>query len=332
MKSSFTKFHNLSVAALVLASANLAWGGVVIDRVVAVVNREVITQSELDEAAQTVKKSKLAEPAAASLNPIGEPTEPNKSLQRDLLNQMIEQRLLQQEAKKSGIRVSDAEMELALKDIEERNHFPNQEALKLAVTQENVPWDKYVEDLRNQLSVLKLMNREVDSNILITDTETLAYYDANPTQFQLPDQIRLKQILVRLPAGASTETIERKRQRAEEILTEARKGEDFDQLIEKYSDGAERRSGGDLGAFKKGDLAPEIERAVFGLKDGEVSSVVQTNLGFHLFKAHVSQNIQKQPFEKVKKEIEEKILNEKRTALRQKWLTEIWARSFVEVK
>lgn len=328
MRSSFAKLCNLAAAAIVLAGANFAWGGVIIDRIVAVVNREVITQSELDEAAHALKKSRLADPAA--LNPAAEPGDP--SLQRDLLNQMIEQKLFQQEAKKSGIRVSDAELELALKDIEERNHFPNREALKQAVTRENVSWEKYVEDLRTQLTVLKLMNREIDSNLVITDTDVQAYYDAHPEEFQLPEQIHLKQILIRIPEGASAETVERKRQKAEQVLTEYQKGEDFVRLVEKYSDGSERRAGGDLGAFKKGDLTPEIDRVVFSLKDGEVSPVVQTGLGFHLFKVQVPSNGQKQPFEKVKKQIEEKLLHEQRTALRKKWVDEIWSRSFVEVK
>jgi peptidyl-prolyl cis-trans isomerase SurA len=329
MKSSFRKCCNLA-AAIVFTSASLAWGGVMIDRIVAVVNREVITQSELDEAAQALKKARLTDPAAAALNPVGEPGDPN--VQRDLLNQMIEQKLFQQEAKKSGIRVSDAELDLALRDIQERNRFPTREALQQAVTQENVSWEKYVEDLRNQLTVLKLMNREIDSNLLITDSDVQTYYDAHPEAFQLPEQIRLKQILIRIPEGATAEVVERKRQKAEQVWVESKQGEDFVRLVEKHSDGAERRTGGDLGAFKKGDLTPEIDRVVFSLKDGEVSPVVQTGLGFHLFKVQVPSDVQKQPFEKVKKEIEEKLLNEKRTALRKKWVDEIWSRSFVEVK
>ncbi|TAK04366.1 MAG: hypothetical protein EPO39_11645 [Candidatus Manganitrophaceae bacterium] len=332
MKSSFTKFLNLLAGAALLAAANPVWGEMVIDRVVAVVNREVITQSEIDEAAQAVKRSKMGSPAAAALNPSADPSEPNRSLEHDLLNQMIEQKLLQQEAKKKGIRVSDGELELALKDIEERNRFPSREALKQAVSQESVPWEKYMEDLRNQLTVLKLMNREVDANLLITDAEIQAYYDGHPEQFQLPEQIRLKQILIRVPAGASTELIERKKGKAEQVLAEARKGEAFERLVNEYSDGSERHAGGDLGAFKKGDLTPEIERAVFSLKDGEISPVVRTDLGFHLFKVQISPDVRKQPFEKVKKEVEEKLINEKRTALRQKWLNEVWSRSFVEVK
>lgn len=332
MKSSFTKLLNLLAGTALLLSAGTAWGGVLIDRVVAVINREAITQSEIDEAAQALKKTKLADPVPAGITPSAAPSDSNASLQHDLLNQMIEQKLLQQEAKKKGVRLNDSELEMALKDIEERNHFPDQEALKHAVAQENVPWDKYIEDLRNQLTVLKLMNREVDSNLLITDAEVQAYYDTHPEQFQLPHQIRLKQILIRVPAGAPAETIERKRQKAEEVLAEARKGVDFDHLVEEYSDGAERYSGGNLGGFKKGDLTPEIERAVFGLKDGEISPVVQTDLGFHLFKVQIPPDIRKQPFEKVKKEVEEKLTNEKRTELRQKWMNEVWSRSFVEVK
>lgn len=323
MKSSFTNFLSpLFLALLGFALLAPTASAVVIDRVVAVVNREVITQSDLDEAAQALKKQGLR---------IGG-LEEGKAIEHDLLNQMIEQKLLLQEAKKKGIHVSDQELELALKDIEERNRFQSQEALKRAVAQEGISWEKYIDDLRNQLTSLKLMNREVDSNILLNEEEVKAYYESHPEQFLLAEQIRIKQILLRIPEGASPDALERKRQKAAQLLSELKSGKRFEVLAEEYSDGAERRSGGDLGFFKKGDLTPEIDRVVFSLKDGEISPLVQTSLGFHLFKVEAPSDLRKQPFEKVKKEIEEKLRTEKRNGLRQKWMTEVWGHSFVEVK
>ncbi|MBI3804921.1 MAG: peptidylprolyl isomerase [Nitrospirae bacterium] len=327
MKSCFTNFLNRLLlpilTGMLLSTSVEAASAVLIDRVVAVVNREAITQSDLDEAAQALKKQGLR---------VGGAETEKKEVEHDLLNQMIEQKLLLQEAKKKGIRVTDSELDLALKDIEERNRFQNRDALKQAVSQEGIPWDKYMDDLRNQLTSLKLMNREVDSNLLMTEEEIKAYYDSHPEQFQLPEQIRVKQILLRVPSEASADAVERKHQKATEVLTELKSGTDFERLVEQYSEGAERRNGGDLGFFKKGDLAPEIDRVIFSLKDGEVSPVIQTSLGFHLFKVQVPPELRKQPFEKVKKEIEEKLHNEKRNALRQKWMNDIWGHSFVEVK
>lgn len=325
MKSCFINFLNLFLGlGVFLCFLPAASGeGVVIDRVVAVANREIITQSELDQAEQAMKRER-------SLSKEGE--ELPFSLKRDLLTQLIEKRLILQEAKKKGIKLSDSEMELAFRDIEERNHFPNRDAFKQAIAQENLSWEQYVKDLENQLLLLKLMNREIDSHIVLTTEEIQAYYDTHPEKFRLPEKIRLKQVLLRLPENPSKEEVEELRQKAEKILSEAKSGGDFTRLVQEYSDGPERRQGGDLGYFHKGELAQEIDQAVFGLKEETVTPVIKSSLGFHLFKIQEVKESGRQPFEKVKKEIEDQLLSDKREGLRKKWLEELWSRSFVEVK
>lgn len=315
MKLFYRKFLNLMFGIGALLSAGPAWGGTVIDRVVAVVNRDIITQGELDAAGQALKPTPLRPP-----------------VERDLLSQIIEKKLILQEANKRGVRLTDSELDLALKDIEERNHFPDREAFKRAVTQEGLSWEKYREDLKNQLTLLKLMNREVEANLLVREEEIPAYYDAHPEQFKLADQIRLKQILFRLSPTASAEQIDRARERAGQALAAAREGEDFDALAQQYSDGAERRKGGDLGFFKKGELAPEIDQIVFNLETGAISPIIRTDLGFHIFKAQDRQTGRRQPLEKVRKEAEERLLAEKREEARRRWLDDVWRRSFVELK
>lgn len=326
MKNCFTSGLNLFLSFgvflcfLPAASAE----GVVIDRVVAVANREIITQSELDQAEQTLKKERALSKEGGTELPV--------SLQRDLLAQLIEKRLILQEAKKKGIRLSDSEMELAFRDIEERNHFPNREAFKQAIAQENLSWEQYAKDLENQLLLLKLMNREIDSHIVLTTEEIRTYYDAHPEKFKLPGKIRLKQVLFRLPENPSKEEVEQLRRKAEKVLSEAKSGEDFTRLVQEYSDGPERRKGGDLGYFYKGELAQEIDQAVFGVNEGTVTPVIKSSLGFHLFKIEEVKESNLQPFEKVKKEIEDQLLSDQRESLRKKWLEELWSRSFVEVK
>jgi peptidyl-prolyl cis-trans isomerase SurA len=326
MKNCFTSFLKLFLfLGIFFCFLPAASGeGVVIDRVVAVANREVITQSELDQAEQTLKRERALPKEGEAALPF--------SLQRDLLTQLIEKRLILQEAKKKGVRLSDSEMELAFRDIEERNHFPNRDAFKQAIAQENLSWEQYAKDLENQLLLLKLMNREIDSHIVLTAGEIQAYYDTHPEKFKLPEKIRLKQVLLRLPENPSKEEVERQRQKAEKVLSEARSGEDFTRLVQEYSDGPEKRQGGDLGYFHKGELAQEIDQAVFGLNEGSVTPIIKSSLGFHLFKIQELKESGRQPFEKVKKEIEDQLLGDKREGLRKKWLEELWSRSFVEVK
>jgi peptidyl-prolyl cis-trans isomerase SurA len=326
MKNCFISFLNLLLwagIAFPFLSASPA-EGVVIDRVVAVVNREIITQSELDQTEQVLKKEKVAGREELSGPLLGQ--------QRDLLTQLIEKRLILQEAKKKGIKLSDSEMELALSDIQERNRFPNREALKEAIARENLSWEQYVKDLENQLMLLKLMNREVDANIVLTSEEAQSYYNAHPEKFKLPGKIRLKQILFRLPKDESDNGVKPLREKAEQVLSEAKSGEDFDQLAQKYSDGPEKRLGGDLGYFQKGELTPEIDQVVFGLGEGAISPILRSSLGFHIFKVQEAKESDRQSFEKAKREIEEHLLSEKREALRRKWLDELWSHSFVEVK
>ena len=326
MKSSSARFLKrlLWTGLLSIGASPPLWGGVVIDRVAAVVNREVITQSELDEARAPAQKAKQ-EGGGGSVSL-------ERGLEQEWLGRLIEKRLILQEAKREGVRLTDEELDLALKDIEERNRFSGREALKRAVTQENLSWEKYLEDLRNQLILLKLMNRKVDAAVLASEEEVRAYYDGRPEEFKLPDQIRLRQILIRLPSSASPEEAERARRKAERVIAEANGGEDFERLAETFSDGAERRQGGDLGFFKKGELAPEIDQIVFNLEPGAISPVIRTGLGFHLFKVEERQSNRRQTFEKVRKEAEEGLLAEKRESARRKWLDEVWRRSFVEIK
>jgi peptidyl-prolyl cis-trans isomerase SurA len=326
MKSCFISFLNLLLWVGIFFHLLPTPGAeaVLIDRVVAVVNREIITQSELDQVEQALKKADAAGP--------GERSGLAVDLQRDLLSQLIEKRLILQEAKRKGVRLSDSEMDLALRDIEERNRFPSREALKEAIAQENLSWDQYVKDLEDQLMLLKLMNREVDSNIVLTSDEIQVYYDAHPEKFKLPGKIRLKQILLRLPKDPSDETVKQLRQKAEQVLSEAKSGEDFDRLAQKYSDGPEKRQGGDLGYFHKGELTPEIDQVVFGLNEGALTPIIQSSLGLHLFKIQEVKESGRQSFEEAKKEIEDTLLLEKRETLRKRWLDELWSRSFVEVK
>ncbi|HET6371056.1 MAG TPA: peptidyl-prolyl cis-trans isomerase [Nitrospiria bacterium] len=300
----------------ILLVCQSAWA-LVIDRVVAVVNKEVVTQSEVEEAAQLQKK---------------QIQEGSFSTEKELLNQIIEKKIELQWARKKGIRIEDQELKVALEDIKQRNGFQSDEAFKHALEKEGVTWEKYLQGLREELTLLKLINREVDSNLLVTDEELKEYYDAEKDHFLSPLRIRLGEILLTTSSSASPEQIEKIQKRAEEIELMLKKGEDFSVLAEEYGEGAERRVGGDMGYFRKGELSPSIEKIVFSLNVGEVSGVVRSPAGFHIFKVEEIKKASPQPFDLVRKKIEEEVIAKKREELRQKWLSDLWANAYVEIK
>ncbi len=301
------------------------WGAVVIDRIVAVVNREIITQSDLDLAAISDGRTRLEEGQVIS-------DEDSSFYQKKILGLMIEEKLILQEARRKGIGVSASELDFALSDIERQNKLPDRASLKSAVAQENIAWDRYVNDLENRLIAMKLINLEVESNMVLNDAEVQAYYQDHPERFKLSNRIRLRQILFRVSEASTAAQVEDIRLKAEEVLAEAKKNTAFIGLVQRYSDGPEKREEGDLGFFNKGDLADIIDQVVFNLREGEISPIVRTPMGFHIFKVEKRQEGRLRPFDRARPEIEEIIISEKREHLRRKWLDALWERSFVEIK
>ncbi|MFQ5580316.1 MAG: SurA N-terminal domain-containing protein [Nitrospiria bacterium] len=271
MKSFFSNFLKSFVPGmfLLLWAVHPVWGAVLIDRIVAVVNREIITQSDLDLAAQTTGISPLE--GGQEMPDEGVPFH-----HKEILSLMIEEKLILQEAKRTGVRVSDSELDFALSDIARQNRLPDRSALKSAVSRENIAWDQYVDNLKNRLIALKLINREVESNMVLKNAEVRAYYRDHPEQFERSERIRLTQVLFHLPEGSTAEQTEDLRSKAREALAEANKGVPFGRLIQKYSDGSEKQKGGDLGFFSKGDLALEIDRVVGWVKEWGVFASISS--------------------------------------------------------
>lgn len=289
-----------------------------IDRVVAIAGNEVITQSQLDR----IIKSR---------EDIGEPVK-NADEHWEILRQLIEEQLVFQEAERKGIQVTDEDLEFALKDIETRNQFPSREALKKAVASDYLSWDQYLKNLKNQLMALKLLSREVNATVSLSEETVQSYYRAHPEIFGLPDRVKLKQILLSMPADVSADTEKEIKEKAEKIYIEAQSGTDFTQLVQEYSQGREKAQDGDLGFFKRGDLTPKIDELIFTLKEGEITPPVQTPLGMHIFKVEVQEIGQMRPFESVQQKIKERLIVEETSNLRAKWINDLWKRSFIEIR
>ena len=245
-----------------------------IDRVVAVVNDEAITQYELDDAKRVVleqlKQQKVAQPPADVLD-------------KQVLERLISERTLLQYAKDNGIKVDDLQVERTIQRIAEDNKMTPDE-LRKALAKDNVPYAKYREDIRNEITMQRVREREVDNRITVSDSEVDLYLATLKAQSGGEAEYRIAHILVIVPEQASTEQIDGRRRRAEEALRNVKTGGDFAQVAAAFSDAGDALQGGNLGWRTGARLPTVFTETVRKMKVGDVSQVLRSPAGFHIVK------------------------------------------------
>ena len=252
---------------------------VTLDRVVAIVNDEALTQYELDEQRRTV----LAQMKAQKVAP-----PPADVLDKQLLERLITERAVLQYAKESGVRVDDTQVERTIQRIAQDNKLTPDE-FRQALAKEGVPYAKYREEVRNEITVQRVREREVDSRINVSDAEVDAFLATQ--KLQAGDvEYRLAHILVIVPDQASPEQIEARRRRAEDALKQIRDGTDFAQVAAGYSDAQDALQGGSLGWRSAGRLPTVFAEKIATMKPGEVSDVLRSATGFHIVKLQETRN------------------------------------------
>jgi peptidyl-prolyl cis-trans isomerase SurA len=248
---------------------------VTVDRVVAVVNDEALTQYEVDDARRIVQqqlKQQKVEPPAPDV------------LDKQVLERLITQRTLLQQAKEEGVKIDDTQVERAIQRIAQENKLSADDFRKV-LAQENIPYTKYRDDIRNEMIVQRLREREVDSKIQVTDAEVDQYLATLKVQNTGGDtEYRLAHILVLVPEQASADQIAARRQRAEEALRAVKSGADFAQTAAGFSDANDALQGGSLG-WRSGARLPTIfADTVRDMKPGTISGVLRSAAGFHIVK------------------------------------------------
>ena len=245
-----------------------------IDRVIAVVNDEAITQYELDDAkrivVQQLKQQNVQQPAADVLD-------------KQVLERLITERALLQHAKDSGVKVDDSQVERAIQRIAEDNKL-TLDGLRQALAKDGVTYAKYRDDVRSEIVMQRLREREVDARITVSDAEVENYLATIKAQSGGEAEYRLAHILVLVPEQANAEQIEAKRRRAEEALKNIRGGTDFGQVAAGFSDASDALSGGNLGWRPGARLPTVFAETVRGMKAGDVSPVLRSAAGFHIVK------------------------------------------------
>ena len=208
-----------------------------IDRIIVVVNDEVVTRHELNERTRAV---------VAQLRRQGSPLPAQQVLEKQILERMIDERVQLQFAKEVGLRVDDAELDRAITRIAEENKLSLQQ-LRAALERDGIPFNRFREDIRNQITITRLREREVERRITVTDSEVENFLRTEQNSQAQDDDFNISHILVTVPEKASPETVQARRERAQQALTEIKNGTDFRQVAATFSDAPDALKGGELG-------------------------------------------------------------------------------------
>jgi peptidyl-prolyl cis-trans isomerase SurA len=257
-------------------------GGIVpLERVVAVVNDEALTQWELNEQKRIV----LAQMQASNVKPPAADT-----LNSQVLERLITERALLQFAKENGVRVDDQTVERTILRIAQENKMTPEE-LRRALDREKISYAKYREDIRREVTIQRVREREVEARVNVSDAEVDNYLATVAAQAGGEFEYQLSHILVTVPEQASSAQIDARRKRADEALQQVRGGREFSQVAASFSDAGDATQGGDLGWRTPARLPAVFNDAIKTMKSGDVSQVLRSPGGFHVLKLNNSRSL-----------------------------------------
>jgi peptidyl-prolyl cis-trans isomerase SurA len=299
----------------------------VVEEIIARVNNEIVTMTDLRHANDTMRQDVQEECkncTPAQIN--AQVTEREKTVLRDL----IDQSLLVQRGKDIGINV-ETDVVKRLDDIRTRNNLASMEELQQKVEESGVGWEEFRNNLRNNLLMQEVIRKEVGSRIIIDKDEVRKYYDAHKEDFHRPEMVYLSELFVSTVDKPEAE-IPALEEKAKKLLDRVKNGEDMEELAKRYSDGESAKQGGELGGFEKGKLSPELEEAVYKLKPKELTGVIRTKTGFLVLRVDQRYEAGLQPVEKVENEIMNRLYGEKMQPAMRAYAAKLRAESYVLVK
>lgn len=284
-----------------------AGASVVVDRVVAIVNDDIITLSDLQRE-ETLKK-----------------TGPNAD-QRLLLEDMIDRKLQMAAAKRVGMDVTDKELADAVADIMKRNSFDAVQ-FEAALAREGLTLEQYKTELREQMTLSRMFSKYVRGGISVNESDARAHYERNHSVYALPEEIRIRQIHFPLPQNATPVQADAVKAQAQAVMERARKGEDFLKLVRESA--GDSTQDGDMGFIQRQHVLPEIEEATRALKPGEVAGPILCAGAYRVLRLEETRTPLK-PFEKVKDEILSVLYQEKMENTYRSWLQTLRSDSHIE--
>jgi peptidyl-prolyl cis-trans isomerase SurA len=312
---------------LILPPATAQSKGTVVEEIVARVNNDAITLSDVQKADQALHEE-IAHDCQGC--PPEKVEELYKDKQKDLLRDLIDQALLVERAKDMGISV-ETDVIKRLDEIRKQNTLGSMEELEKAVESQGLGWEDFKSQIRNTLLTQEVIRREVGSHINIPSDDVKKYYEEHQKDFNRPEQVVLSEIFLSTE-GKSPEEMSSVEKKAEDLRNRVVKGEDFNEIAKHFSEGSTAKDGGELGTFEHGQLSKQLEDIVFKLDKGQMTDVIQTKTGFEVLKVEAHYQAGLQPLDKVENEIMNRIYGQKMQPTMREYLGQLREQSYVMVK
>jgi peptidyl-prolyl cis-trans isomerase SurA len=315
----------LCLPLLAVALCPVSCGAVVVEKVLAAVNGEIITQTEVQEQSIPFLRRMYQESAARGGLPKAQETE------RQILEGLIDQKLQLQEAKKQGIAVSALEVDEYIEDLKKNAKIGTEEDFKNALAREGLKLEKLRKDVENHLILLRIVGKEVRSKIILSEQEIRKAYEEQIDKFVEPSQVRLRYLLIPLPPNVNPEAAGQERKKAEAALRRLDRGEDFSAIVKGYSSGPMSEAGGDIGYVKQGELHPGVDKVAFSLKVGQHSEIIPIPSGFVIIKVEEKRTPIK-PYAEVAEQLRNQIYEKRAEQRYKEWTQGLRDKAYIEVK
>lgn len=297
----------------------------VVDRVVAVVNDEVVLDSELDQWTAAQLR------APVDLDTL-EGARTFEAMKKKQIDRLIESRLISQQATALNLKVTDDEVERAVEEVKRQNKLDDAQ-FTAALKDQGFSMEAYRKNLRKQVLELKVVNTAVRSRVSVSDEEVRTAYNQSDRQNAGERLAHLREIVFVLPKNASADEVEKKRRLATKVLSDVQgAGRDFGELAKVHSEGESRSEGGDLGWVQAGSLVDELHEVVVAMDPGDVRGPIRTAQGFVLLQLIAWKAGNLRPFDEVKEQLRRQLYDQQVDKAMASWLKELRRKAHVDVR
>lgn len=293
----------------------------VINKVVAVVNDEVITQQDVDQLLAVLYAQYVHAYSRDEL------LKKMEDIRRNILDQMIEDRLILSRAKELDIKVREDEIEEKLSYVEEG--FSSEEEFYAMLKTQGITVANLKDRYTDQMMMKKLVDFEVKSRVTVLPSEITEYYERHREEFKQEEKYKVRHILIKAEDDVGFELA---KVEAERVYAELRDGNDFAELARQYSQGPNKDRGGDMGYIVPGEMLPEMDKAMLGMRPGELSEPVKSRLGWHIFRVEDITNAGYFSLEDVQNDIKKMLFQKKLKDRLHKWVDELRSEAYISIK
>lgn len=293
------------------------------NRVVAIVNDEVITLHELKKKIEEMTGYRLEDLRLQDENVF-------LKTRRKVLGIMIDERIAQKKIQELRIQVSPNEIDAAIEDVKEGSQMTHEDLLA-RLKKDGITFEKYREAIKKDLERIRLINYEVKSKIIIREEQLKEYYQQHKEEFLIEGRVHLAGIFLKKEGSDKKDGINELTEKGEMILARLRKGEDFAALAKEFSQGPGVDDGGDLGEFKTNQLEGELRSILGDIPEGGISDLIVKEEGIQIVKLVKREPAGQRPFKAVKGEILRKRYNEEVNKRYESWIKELRANTFTKI-